>query len=353
MVRNKGGRERLLPGDRPPVSRALLLAFCTAVALLPPAGAQTGPSIVIKPWLEEPHWADTFDDILVFGKTETVEAGEDARVFYWDSRGRIKFDKADGDPAYGVLGYKVITLDNSSANDVVSGQLNDIALSTPVRLPELIEGWRIDLIGGAGTANDGHFDGRSSWYGIGALDASAPLGGSGRLHVGVEYDGNRALWPDLPLPYVAWCDAAGGRLRYTVGLPESALWWKPVGGFIIDLKYLFPAKADAVAEYELFAGSAFLRGVRLFALYSRAVEGYFMAEPNRRRLDLGRERRFFHELDRVGAGVRLITTILDISLGVGYSFNHRFKTGWDLRELETYRELEDEWIVSLRMQGTF
>ena len=118
------------------------------------------------------------------------------------------------------------------------------------------------------------------------------------------------------------------------------------GDFIIDVSYSFPVNLDAVAEYEV------IDGVRLFALESRKLEGFYQDVDNRRSLSTGEDRRLFHELDRVGTGIRWITKWLDASLGVGYAFNHRFRDGYDLRDLNTYRDLGTERFVSLRVQGT-
>ncbi len=308
--------------------------------------AQTTSAIFTAPWTPEPHWADSFDDVVFFGDADTRGAGEETSVFYWDSRGRIKFLKNDPDPAF-VLGYKILTYDSRSDNRVIGGQLNDIALTGATHADGLIEGWRIDVMGGVGTANDGYFSNGESWYPAAALGGSRRVGETGLLHAGIEYDGSRVLWPDAPLPYVAYRDSLGEHVRYAAGIPESALSVRPFEKASIDVRYYFPVKFDATAEYEL------LERLRVFAQYGRTLEGFSMGEPNRDRIDLGEHRRFFHEFDRVGGGLRLVTARLDASLGAGWAFNHRFLTGWDLRDMEKYRALEGGWYVALRIQGTF
>ena len=94
-------------------------------------------------------------------------------------------------------------------------------------------------------------------------------------------------------------------------------------------------------------------GIRLFAQYGRTLEGFYMGDGNRAKLDIREDERYFHELDRVGGGLRWISKYLDVSLGAGWAFNHRYLTGWDLRNLDRYRELEGGWYVFLRLQGAF
>lgn len=324
---------------------AALVIFATAAA---PLCAQTTSAIFTAPWTPEPHWADSFDDVVFFGDTDTKGSGEATDVFYWDSRGRIKFDKEDPDPPF-VLGYKILTYDSRSDDRVISGQLNDIALVGASHIDGLIEGWRVNVMGGVGTANDGYFRNGESWYPTAALGASRPVGAHGLLHAGVEYDGSRVLWPDVPLPYVSYRDSLGEQVRYAIGIPESSLSLRPFEKLNIDFRYYFPVKFDAVTEYEI------VEFMRVFAQYSRALEGFSMGEPNRERegIDLGERQRFFHEFDRVGGGLRFVSSLLDASLGAGWAFNHRFMTGWDCRDLDEYRTLEGGWYIALRVQGTF
>ena len=327
--------------------RGVCAALCTAAAaLVAPLFGQTTSAVFTAPWTPEPHWADTFDDLLFFGDTDTKGAGEKTDVFYWDSRGRIKFLRDDPDPAF-VLGYKILTYDSRSDNRLIGGQLNDIALAGATHVDGLIGGWRVNVMGGAGTANDGYFRNRESWYPTAALGGQRRLGETGLFHAGIEFDGSRVLWPDVPLPYVSYRDSLGKRVRYAVGIPETSVTVRPLDGMSLDLRYYFPVKLDATAEYEL------ADWLRIFALYGRTLEGFSMGAPNRDRIDLGKDQRFFHEFDRAGGGLRLVTSWLDASLGGGWAFNHRFLTGWDLRDLDEYRDLEGGWYVALRVQGTF
>ena len=328
------------------VARRATVALVMVAAVAVSLRAQTTSAVFTAPWTPEPHWADSFDDLVFFGDTDTKGAGEATDVFYWDSRGRIKFDRFEPDPPF-VLGYKILTYDSRSDNRVISGQLNDIALAGATHADGLIDDWRVNVMGGFGTANDGYFRHNYSWYPAAALGVSRPFGASASLHAGLEVDGSRVLWPDAPLPYVSYRDAWGEHVRYAIGIPESSLSVRPMERLGIDLRYYVPMKFDAVTEYEL---AKFLRA---FAQYSRTLEGFSMGEPNRDRAGLGEHQRFFHEFDRAGGGLRFVTDWIDASLSGGWAFNHRFLTGWDCCDLEEYRDLEGGWYVALRVQGTF
>ncbi len=326
---------------------ALCVAFIAGIArAIPPLRSQAKASLLTKPWHEEAHWADTFDDILFFGETETKEADEDTQIFYWDSKGRFKFDREDSDP-FVAMGYKVVTLDTDSDNSVLSGQLNDVAISPAFGIGNVTDAWRLELMGGAGSANDGHWSNGDSWYGIGAVNLETQLGETGQLHFGVYFDGNGNLWPDIPKPLVTYAQEVSERLQWAIGIPQTSIRYEPIDNLTIDVRYLLPVQVDAVVEYE------FLENLRIGALYARTVEGFHLDDRNQRRLNVGDNRRLFHDMDRVGGGLRWITEYFDATLGAGYAFNHRFLTGYDIRDLKEYRELDGDWYVSLRLQGLF
>jgi hypothetical protein len=327
-----------------------IAAIATAF-LAAPLWAQANSTVFTVPWTPEPHWADTYDDIVFFNDTDTKDYHEATDFFFWDSRGRIKFLKDDPDPSF-VLGYKIVNDDSRSDNRVIGGQLNDFALTGSTHVDGLIDAWRVHVMGGAGTANDGYFRNGDSWYPVAALGGSRRVGESALLHVGVEYDGSRCILPDVPLPYISYRDSLGTQFQYALGVPETSATYLPFEDASISLKYIFPERVDLVSEYE------FVKHLRVFAQYTHVLEAMWMGEPNRARAeaeghDFNEHDRLFHEFDRVGGGLRLVTTWLDASLGAGWAFSHRFMTGWDCTNMDTYRELEGGWYVALRMQGSF
>jgi len=319
-----------------------------AIALLLPAAleAQLSPLVLTEPWEPAPHWAETFDDIVLLRREDTRRFNEDIDTFYWNSFGRIKFAKDEADPHYGIVSYKVLTLDSGSDNPVLDGQLNDIGIGSGVRV-ELAGDLRLDLFGGGGTANDGHFSQARSWYGVGSIGISSPVAWKTSLHFGVFYDGNRVLWPDIPLPYLLWGTELGEECKLTLGIPETRIRIQPAAPLELALRYTFPVSLDVSGEFKI------TEYLRLVGFYNRVLEGFWQGPGNRRRLGILRGERLFHELDRIGGGLRLVTKWIDASLLAGLAFNRRFRTGWDLRDLTTYREVDPAWFVALRLQGTF
>ena len=97
--------------------------------------AQIRPTLIIDKWSEEPHWSETFDDLFFQERVNTKGDGAGTSVFYWDSRGRIKFPRAEIDPRV-TIGYKVFTLGIDSEASRINGAFNDVAIATAVRVAE-------------------------------------------------------------------------------------------------------------------------------------------------------------------------------------------------------------------------
>ncbi len=199
------------------------------------------------------------------------------------------------------------------------------------------EEWDLRLIGGIGTANDGHFSNSDALYGVGTIDFGRDYADGSSLHLGITHEGNADLFPDIPLPYATYSATVGENFQYKLGLPESSLTYHPVEPLTLMLSYEFPVEANAIASYEIF------EGVSLFGQYKRDFDGF--------RLDESDSRRLFYEFDRVNLGVRWITKWFDISLGGGYAVHQEFRTGFDIRDTSRVAKLSDEPFVFFTIQG--
>ena len=310
------------------------------------AHAQVGPLLSVRPWFEKPMWAETYDELLFFDRGHTKGADESIKNFYWDSAGRIKFWKDEVEPPFS-LGYRVLTIDTDSDNQFLDGQWNDVALTAGMQFGPLFDSdWNLGLIAGLGTANDGHWSNDDALYGLGTIDLWTPLSDEASLHTGISYDGNRALIQDIPLPFVTYHHRIADTLDLSVGLPDTLIRYELTDQLTLSAWYLFPADVRLRLDFEIVEDS----GVYLFALYTRAVRKFYFEELENRRRD---NRRLFYELDRATAGVRWKTPWFDASFGVGYTLDSRYRTGWDMRDLDTYRDLSEELYMSVTLQGTF
>ena len=318
--------------------------------------AQVGPLLSVRPWFEKPMWAETYDDIVFFDKGHTKGKDESISTFYWDSAGRIKFWKDEVEPPFS-LGYRILTMDNDTddENEFLEGQWNDVALTAGKQFGQLFDSdWNLGLIGGMGTANDGYWNNEDALYGLGTIDLWTQLSDEASLHTGISYDGNRALIQDIPLPFVTYQHRIAEELDLSIGIPDSLVKWNFADKWSLTAYYHFPADVLTRVDYEIIEDT----GVYLFGSYTRAVRQFTIDDHKNRHyvnVDPARpdNRRLFFEIDRVTTGVRWATKWFDASFGIGYTLDSRYRAGWDMRNLDTVRDLSEEIYASVVLQGTF
>jgi hypothetical protein len=317
--------------------RTASMFLLTGLGMALPAHAQIGPALVTEPWKPVPHWADTTDEPTFIDGGRDLRSGEKIDVFYWDSTGRVKLDRHDPDPA-AWFGYRVLAIDiDSDVPDFARG-LMDIAVVGAVKLGTW-EDWTFTLIGGAGTANDMHFSNTDAIYGLGNFDAALAVDDNATLHVGVNYNGNRTLLPDVPLPYAMYRRRIDDTLSFTLGWPHSGVVWRPMEPLVLTAEYEFPVNVSTNASWY------FTQWLSVFGEYRQTIDGFYIHDEDNRRL--------FYEWRRVAGGVRVETKWFDVRAGAGYAFDQEFSTGFDLRGLDTAAEPEDGLMFFFTIQGTF
>jgi len=314
------------------------LAFAFSLGMVGAALGQSSPEIMSTPWQSGPHWAETVDDVLFFEGGHTRNSNYDTGVFFWDSYGRIRFNREDDDPHW-TVGYRLFALGNDSGSPQINGDFWDIAAVLGYKFDRMDNGWRVNVLAGAGSANDSHFSNTDALYGIGTVTAERLLDENGKLSLGLLYNGNALFFPDVPMPYVAYERKVNDQLQYTLGLPASGLDWRPMPAISLNLDYVAPVTGKGNLS------AWFSKTVCLFTEIATATDGFYIEDAG--------DRRLFYRLNRVTAGVRWITKWADLRLGAGYAFNQQFTRGVDMRDTHNVSRISDEPFISLRVHGTF
>jgi hypothetical protein len=316
--------------------RPWLLAALVLAAT--PAHAQFGPWLLNDPWLPEPHWAETTDELILSPRADERGSSATAQTFWWDSSGRIRMSRGDATPQT-VIGYRILAMSISATDPALNGNWWDTGLMLAQRFGRDDATWHLDLLGGAGSANDNHWRNGDAWYYQGGLNVAIALPDHAQLDWGVLYDQDRVLWPDIPLPHISYTRAWGERFTATLGLPTTKFVARPWAGGSVQFRYDFPTDAMARLEQEL------IPRLSLYVQYGRSVDGFAVEG-----LD---DHRRFYEFDRVSGGIRWVTKWADVSLGAGYGFDQKFYDGWDIRDTTTVARLDNGPFLHLLVKGTF
>lgn len=298
--------------------------------------------MLLRPWddAQKPRIAETNDDILYIPGGDIDQNGDDIDIFYWDSIGRIKFDRDDNDPGFW-LGYHVLQIELGGNPRGLAGGYTDLSLAGAFDLGQIGDGWDVSLAAGAGIATDNHLSDTDAIYGLATINLRKSLSQSGGLDLGVNYNGNRTFLPDIPLPYAMYHDRLGGDFNYYVGVPSTGFVWTPGDRWTIRADYTVPINVQASVSYELMEDT-----LSLFAEYRQTYDAFWIHDVDNRRT--------FYEMSRVVAGVRWIWgPWIDLSVGGGIAFDQEFSTGWDSRDTHTFASPSDEPVLFVNLRGTF
>jgi hypothetical protein len=309
------------------------------------ATGQIDQRILQHGFAAEPHWAVTDDEPTYIMGGEAVDAGtgqrDDINIFHWDSTGRIKLDREESDPEFW-LGYRAMTIAIEGDFSQITGDLNDVALVGAFALNERghADSWRIDFAAGAGTANDGHWSNTDAIYGIGAINASQQLDQDSFLHVGISYQGNRVLFPDVPLPYISYIQKVDESLSYELGVLRNAVLWDVTDGLRIEASYLTATTLAATITADVSNQWS------VFFEYKDTIDGFYQNDRGNGRV--------FYERSQVAAGVQFdLGTSTTVRLGGGWAFHQDFATGFDIRGTDSILRPDDAALFFLTLRGTF
>ena len=319
---------------------ALTIAFALIALALNVSStvAQTGPSLVIRDWPTEASVVETRHDFMLVTGGYTKGDDHGIKTLYIDNSGRVKFDAVEQTPTFSA-GYHALTIDIGGDHPDLPGGATDLAAVGALSLGTAFDDWELTLIGGAGTATTNHFSDGEAIYGIGTLHATRRIDDQTAWHVGLNYNGNRSIFPDIPLPYITYQSQLNDRFGFTLGVPFSGLRWRVFDNVSIELSYGVPTTINGRATLHLS------QQLGVFAEYKQTLDGFWIDDVDHRRL--------FYEAQRAAVGVEWRTGHIDVAAGVGFAFDQEYSVGWDVRDTDEVAEPSDEVLVFLRLGARF
>lgn len=320
-----------------PIPSALVFAVIV-MALLRPAtvAAQAGPSLLLRPWPADKRVQTGTE--LMFESSGDIEGGPGIRINVYESEGRVLILPDERQLA---VGYEVSAVDIHTTSPLLPDELIDHSIAVGLNIARF-DDWRIDVVGGVGyNGNDPYSDGEA-WYGRGDIIATRKLDEVSFLQLILDYNGNRSIFPDVPLPAVSYSRRWSEALSFTVGVPYSSLTWTPDDHWTIEVSYTIPVTIDLLVDYEL------AEGWHLFGAFRNRLHAYRLFDG-----DLENRRVFFTQR-RVEGGVRWEPrSFVMVKLAVGFAFGQEFERGFDIRDTTTVAELSSEPYVALGFELRF
>jgi hypothetical protein len=318
--------------------RTLFKILLVFAGLLVPitASAQVGSALVVVPW--KPGQSVGMTNSIRFQDTTVEDSGNDIDLTRVISIGRARYDTETlGAPSFG-WAYDQIELDTD--DPLLPERLMNGTVAVGKGLGQSGD-WDWGVTAGVGFAGDTPFADEDAWFGVGSVYARKMLDEKRFLLFVIDYDGSRVFLPDVPLPSIQYTEYIDRGTYYTLGLPFSRFHYEPDDQWTIDVTYFVPIGGQATIEY------AVTDQWHAFAQYTSSTRGFHLDGDEE-------NRRLFFAQDRAETGVRYQPTPdAELILAVGWAFEQEFSRGWDVRDDETVRELDDAAYVRVGFNLSF
>ncbi|HWP41449.1 MAG TPA: hypothetical protein VNL70_11025, partial [Tepidisphaeraceae bacterium] len=207
--------------------------------------AQTGPELLLKPW-PRPQQVQAQAEFMMLGEGST-EATDDFDLAFYDLSGRVRLlTESRADPRFG-FSYTHL---NTSGDPRLPGQLVDTSVGLGVGIADW-SGWLAGITVGLGYAAAGAFDDANGWYGMADFAIGREFDENSALGFVLNYDGNRTIFPDVPLPGFQYRKKLDNALLLAVGFPFSSIEYRPTAALSLSGTYYIPDDLTVRVDYKL------------------------------------------------------------------------------------------------------
>jgi hypothetical protein len=312
----------------------LLLAVAAVLSGHQVLLAQSMERLTVEPW-NDGDLQTSWDHPIFENTAHVKDTNYDTQLDFWDSYGRVRLDRHDADGPF--VAYRIFTGNVGTSAPGIQGTMDEFALAGGFHLGQA-GGWKIDTLLGAGYSGTHPFLNEKGIFGIGDIAATRALTDKTSLLLSVDYAGNNALLPDVPLPGFAVIHREEG-LNYELGFPVNSLDWKPFESVTISVKYTVPYTGSLDIEYLPW------RHVGFYGQASNFYNGFTITRQSL-------TDRQFLQSSTVEAGIRFIfDPYVDAAIGIGYAFNQSLSDGYDVRDLRPVAQISDATYIAVIVRG--
>lgn len=316
----------------------LLTVSAISLSLAAPAPGQTGPDLLLKQFRAEDQFELTSDWFIgLTTETDNRDVEGDsfdlrADIFRLDSRIRLTPGLSEEGIARAQprAGLSVSAAQFDTFDPAIPTRMLDTSIAVGMGVLAY-SGWLGGVTIGAGVANSNNEDDGNGLY----LEANFAIGktfaNDDSFGIVINYDGNRTLLPDWPLPGAQYLRKVGDQLTLTLGFPFSGVVWEPNDTFSLRVNYVIPDSFNARADYKVLGDLALFGSLNSSTLATHWDE-----------LEDGDDRVFFERSQiELGISYDADPDKVKFIISVGYAFEQEFSSGFDTRDLDTLAEVDD------------
>lgn len=289
------------------------------------ASAQTGPDLLVKPWLPGQYF-QSYSDGLLQAAGHSDESNDTIRLSQFHTFGRYRvLPDSEATPR---LGYDVSYLDIDTIDPALPKHLYDGTIGFAQPLAK-VQKWFVAVTGAVGYAGSSPFSDSNAYYGSGNLIVGRVFDKDQAILIALNYDGNRTFLPDTPIPGFAYAARLNPHATYVLGLPYSSITYEPITGVQLEAGYTLVNTFEANLAYK------FIKPFALFVNYSERLSPYHLDNTSP-------TRRLFFQTHDAEAGISWNPTkLIRFSISGGWAFGQEFSNGFDSRNLHPLRHLSD------------
>ncbi len=304
-----------------------LCAILISVFSSSPLFAQSGPALLIKPWPKE-QFIENSTDMLFFADTTEEDNGREFTLNIVESLGRIRL--LPGNIASPRIGYELTYLDIGGEDGRLPKRLTDQSLGAGFAFAK-VDDWIAGATIGAGYAGDTPYGDAQGWYGKATVILFREINENHSLGFAIDYDGNRTMLPDVPLPGIQYSFKLPQRnLQLVVGAPINAVIWDVNPRTKVEATWTMLDRFDGRASYLL------ARHISLFGRFESRQIAFRMDE-----FDDTNDRLLWQQR-RVEAGIYWSPyKFLKVMAAGGWAFGQDFSVGFDFRRDWKLADIDD------------
>ena len=314
-----------------------------ALLLAPlPALAQSGPELLLEPWDKDQLIEARAEAIFQSGGEFREElSGTDFQLTHYESEGRVRI--LPGNVASPRIGYEAVHLDIDTDLPGFPEGLTDQSAAAGVFVHQFKSGWITGVTLGAGYAGESAYRDANGWYFKGTVVFGREVNENNALAFVVDYDGNRVVFPDTPLPGFAWVGKLPDRnLQLIVGFPIISVLWNINERTTAEATWTFSDSLDGRVNHK------FTDHWQIFGRFETRNLAFHIDE-----LEDSNDRLFFHQR-RIEGGLQWTPAkYLALTAAAGYAFVSEFSTGWDMRDVDNVLEVSDEPYYRIGLELRF
>lgn len=287
---------------------------------------QTSAALMLKPWAPESS-VEMQGRVYMFGEGKTRDGIDaDERLTRYEAKGRYRLDPSD--PYSPSVGMDYTYLAIKSSHPMLPERLTDQSVGVGFGLSEG-EAWKVGTTLAVGYAGNNAFGEGDATYAVANLIFDKKLAADQSLQFIINYNGNRSIFPDVPLPSIVWTKRESETLVYSLGLPYSAISYTPDEQWSIKAGYYVPFTFNVDVEYKLNDKMSLVGSLQ------NKFEAY--------KLDGMRDtKRLFLTQRLIEGGVRYQPTDhVSLDVALGFAFDQEFESGFDARDLEDVVKISD------------